>query len=171
MNIVLIGMRGSGKTAVGRLLAARLRREFIETDELIVQRVGLSIPDIVRESGWERFRREEAQVVQEVSGRDGAVIATGGGVVVKEKNIQQLRRKGKLFWLKAGLDALLARTGDDPYRPSLTGKPFREDMESVLTERTPIYERSADFIVDAEGKTPEQVVEEIVEILTERGLA
>lgn len=170
MNIVLIGMRGSGKTAVGKLLAERLGKRFIEMDELIVQRAELSIPEIVSRYGWEKFREVEEEIAREVAELDEVVNATGGGVVTREKNIGELKKKGKLVWLKVSLDTLLKRIGDDPSRPSLTGRSQREDMEVVLTERSPVYERVADVIIDTEDKAPEEIVEVIVKICTERGL-
>lgn len=166
MNIVLIGMRGSGKTAVGRLLAKRLGKQFIEMDELIVQRLGQSIPGVVEKYGWEKFRNAEAEIAREVAELDNVVNATGGGVVTGEENIRALKRNGKLFWLKADLDTLLRRIGNDQSRPSLTGRSQREDMETVLAERSPVYQRVADFIIDTEGKTPEEVAEAIANLYT-----
>ena len=166
MNIVLIGMRGSGKTAVGKLLAEKLGKQFIEMDELIVQRMGLSIPEIVEGHGWEKFRDVEEEITREVAKLDNVVNATGGGVVTREKNIWELKQKGKLFWLKASLDTLLKRIGNAHSRPSLTGRSRREDMEVVLAERSPIYERVADFIIDVEGKSPEEVAEAIIKMYT-----
>ena len=168
MNIVLIGMRGSGKTVVGKLLAKRLGKQFIEMDELIVQRLGQTIPEIVQRYGWQKFRDVEAEITREVAGVDNVVNATGGGVVTREENIRELKKKGKLVWLKADLETLLRRIGDDQSRPSLTGKSQREDMETVLAERSPIYERAADFIVDTEGKMPEEVAEAIAKLYTNR---
>ena len=169
MNIVLIGMRGSGKTVVGKLLAERLGKQFIEMDELIVQRAGLSIPEIVERYGWGKFRDVEEEITCEVAKLDNVVNATGGGVVTREKNIQELKKKGKLVWLKVSLDTLLKRIGGDPSRPSLTGRSQREDMEVVLAERSPIYEGAADVIIDTEDKTPEEVAEAIIKIYTEQG--
>ena len=97
MNIVLIGMRGSGKTAIGKLLAKRLGKQFIEMDELIVQRLGQSIPEIVNRYGWEKFRDTEEEITREVAGLDNVINATGGGVVTREENIRELKKKGKLF--------------------------------------------------------------------------
>lgn len=171
MNIVLIGMRGSGKTTIGKLLAKRLGKQFIEMDELIVQRLGQSIPEIVNRYGWEKFRDVEEEIAREVAGWDNVVNATGGGVVTREKNVQELKKKGKLVWLKANIDTLLRRIGNDQSRPSLTGKSQRDDMEAVLAERRPIYQRVADFIVDTEGKTPEEVAEAIAKLYTEQELA
>ena len=171
MNIVLIGMRGSGKTTIGKLLARRLGKQYIEMDELIVQRLGLSIPEIVDTYGWQKFRDAEAEITFEVGGLDNVVNATGGGVVTREENIRELKKKGKLVWLKANTDTLLKRIGNGQSRPSLTGKSPREDMEAVMAERSPIYQRAADFIVDTEGKRPEEIVDAIVKLLTEQELA
>jgi shikimate kinase len=170
MNIVLIGMRGSGKTTIGKLLAKRLGKQFIEMDELIVQRLGQSIPEIVNRYGWQKFRDVEEEITREVAGWDNVVNATGGGVVTREENIRELKQKGKLVWLKANTDTLLRRIGNDQSRPSLTGKSPREDMEAVLAERSPIYQRVADFIVDTEGKMPEEIAEAIAKLYTEQGL-
>ncbi len=171
MNIVLIGMRGSGKTTIGKLLAKRLGNQFIEMDELIVQRLGQSIPEIVNRYGWGKFRDVEAEITREVARLANVVNATGGGVVTREENVRELKKKGKLVWLKANTDTLLRRIGNDQSRPSLTGKSQREDMEAVLAERSPIYRRVADSIVDTEGKIPEEVAEAIAKLYTEQELA
>lgn len=170
MNIILIGMRGSGKTAVGKMLAEKLGKKFIEMDEMIVQKVGMSIPEIVRKHGWDKFRDVEAELCREVAQLDDVVNATGGGVVVRRENIRELKKKGKLIWLEVSLDTLLKRIGDDPNRPSLTGKSQREDMEAVLKERRPIYEQAADYIIDTEDKTPDEITDVIVQLWKGRGL-
>ncbi len=169
MNIVLIGMRGSGKTVVGKLLAESLGKRFIEMDELIEQRAGLSIPDIVDRYGWEIFRDLEEEVTHDVARRNNIVNATGGGVVTREQNIQELKKKGKLVWLQASLDTLLKRIGNDESRPSLTGKSLPEDTAAVLAKRRPIYEQVADFIIDTNGKTPAEIAEAIVNLYTKQG--
>ena len=168
MNIVLIGMRGCGKTTVGRLLAEQIGKQFVEMDKLIEQRAGLSIPEIVDRYGWEIFRDLEEEITRDVAILDNIVNATGGGVVTKRQNIRELKKKGKLVWLKASTDTLLGRIFDDQARPSLTGKPQREDMEAVFVERRPTYERVADIIIDTENKTPEEVVEEIIKLNKEQ---
>lgn len=161
MNIVLIGMRGCGKTTVGKLLAKRLGKQFIEMDRLIVQRVGLSIPDIVDRYGWKKFRDIEEEITHEVVKLDNMVNATGGGVVTSKKNVQELKKKGILVWLKASTDTLLERIGNGQSRPSLTGRSQQEDIEAVLAERRLIYEQAADFVIDTDGKMPEEVAEAI----------
>jgi shikimate dehydrogenase len=164
MNIVLIGMRGSGKTAVGKILAQKLGRELIEMDELIVSKAGLSIPEIVARHGWERFRDLEEEVVAKLSKRRNIVNATGGGVVVREPNITRLKQNGLLVWLTANVDTLLQRIGEDDSRPLLKGKTRREDMEITLAERQPLYQKAADIAIDTEGKTPEAIAETIASV-------
>lgn len=169
MNIVLTGMRGSGKTSMGRILAKKLGKQFLEMDELIIKKAGMTIPQIVAGGGWPKFRDIEEAVCREISPSDNAVIATGGGVITREQNITNLKKNGRLIYLTVTLDTLLQRIGNDPARPSLTGKSQREDMATVLAERRPIYERSADFIIDTEGKTTKEVAEEIIKLWREHG--
>jgi len=170
VNIVLIGMRGSGKTTVGRILATKMGRELVEMDELIVQREGLSIPGIVDRYGWERFRETEAKIAGELAVLENSVIASGGGVVTREKNIQELKRNGILVWLKASPDYLLQRIGQDSNRPPLvSGRTQREDMEMTLVEREPLYQKAAEFAVHTENKTPEEVAAIIINLLAAQG--
>ncbi|MBA7613479.1 Shikimate dehydrogenase (NADP(+)) [subsurface metagenome] len=161
MNIVLIGMRGSGKTTVGKILAQKTGRELIEMDELIARRAGLTIPHIVEKYGWERFRDIEEELTIEVARRDNIINATGGGVVTSEQNIIKLKKNGIVAWLTAGVDTLSKRIGEDNNRPLLKGKTQREDMEITLAERQPLYQQAADIIVDTEDKTPEAIAETI----------
>jgi shikimate dehydrogenase len=162
MNIVLIGMRGSGKTAVGKILAQKLGRELVEMDELIAQKAGLSIPEIVEKHGWERFRDLEEEITAGVARRDNLINATGGGVVIRGQNVSRLKQNGLLVWLTANIDTLLRRIGEDDQRPPLVeSRSQREDMEITLAERTPLYQKAADITVDTENKTPEAVAETI----------
>jgi shikimate kinase len=170
MNIVLIGLRGSGKTTVGRILAQKLGRELVETDELVTRRAGLTIPQIVKKHGWGRFRELEEEVTGQVARLDNSINASGGGVVTSEKNIARLKQKGVLVWLQAGVDTLVERTGGDSQRPPLAGgRTVREDMEMTFKERKALYQRAADLSVDTEGKTPEEVAEAIINLLKTRG--
>jgi len=165
MNIVLIGMRGSGKTTVGKILARKLDRELIEMDELIARRTGLAISKIVTRYGWAKFRDIEEQVTDEVAKRDNIVNATSGGVVTKEKNIARLKKTGILVWLKASVDTLLERIGEDSERPLLVGRTQREDIKITLNERKLLYQKAADLVVDTEDKTPEEVAEAIINLI------
>lgn len=170
MNIVLIGMRGSGKTAVGRLIAGRLGREFVDMDELIVARAGMSITDIVQKYGWEHFRRLEAAVAGDVSGRRNIVNAAGGGVVTRAETVQRLKKNAIMVWLRAGADSLLGRIGEDSGRPLLeVGRSWPEDIRLTLAERQPLYRAAADYTVDTENRPPEVVAEAIIKLIGNRG--
>ncbi|MFM8551130.1 MAG: shikimate kinase [Nitrospiraceae bacterium] len=101
MNIVLIGYRGTGKSSVGKVLAEQLHRRLISTDEEAVRRAGLSIPDLVKQSGWERFRDLESEVCRDLAGQAGLIIDTGGGAILSQQNVAALKAHGTLFWLTA----------------------------------------------------------------------
>jgi len=170
MNIVLIGMRGSGKTTVGKILAQKLGREFIEMDELITRKAGFGIPEIVEKQGWEKFREIEEEVTGEAAGRDNIINASGGGVVTRENNIIKLKKSGVLVWLQADIDTLVNRIGEDAERPPLVeGRSQREDMEITLKERKPLYQQAADLTINTGNKTPEEVADLVINLLTIRG--
>jgi shikimate kinase len=172
MNIVLIGLRGSGKTTVGRILAQKLGRELIEMDELVTRKTGLSIPEIVAKYGWGRFRELEEEVTGQVAKLTNIINASGGGVVTSQKNISKLKQKGVLVWLQASVDTLVKRTGEDSQRPPLAGgRTGREDMETTFKERKTLYQQAADLSVGTEDKTPEEVAEVIINLLKTRGFS
>ena len=107
VNMVLMGYRGTGKTSVGRLLAAKLAKPFLDSDELIEAYSGKTVQEMVEEGGWGLFRREEKRVVTELSAKDGCVVALGGGAVLDEENIRNLKAKGFFIWLTAGAETIL----------------------------------------------------------------
>lgn len=167
MNIVLVGYRGTGKSTVGRALAARLGRDLISTDEEIVRRAGCAIPEIVAQHGWEYFRDLETDVCRQLAGRDNLIIDTGGGAVMRQQNVDVFKRNGKIFWLTASVQAITSRISGDMLRPSLTGtKSFVDEIAEVLRERQPKYEAAADFTVATDGRTIDQVVETILMLLS-----
>ena len=170
MNIVLIGMRGSGKTTVGKILAQKMGKEFIEMDELLTRKAGLTIPEIVAKYGWGKFRDIEEEITDEVARRDNIINASGGGAVTREKNIIKLKKSGVLVWLQAGVDTLVSRTGEDAGRPPLVeGRSRRGDMEMTLRERIPLYQQAADLTINTENKTPEEVADLVIKLLAVRG--
>lgn len=163
MNLVLIGYRGTGKSSVGKVLATRLNRPLVSTDAEIVARAKLTIPEIVERYGWEHFRDLESEVCRELAGRDGLIIDTGGGAVLRPQNAEVLKRNGTLVWLTARVDTIAARIGGDTQRPSLTGtKSFIDEIEDVLRERTPKYQAAADQIVPTDAQSIEQIVATIL---------
>lgn len=163
MNVVLIGYRGTGKSTVGGVVAARLGRSLVSTDAEIVKLVSQSIPEIVEKNGWEYFRDLEAKVCQELAGRTGLVVDTGGGAILRPRNVEVLKETGKLFWLTASVSTITERIGQDSQRPSLTGiKSFLGEIQDVLRERTPKYQAAADYVIATDGKLVTQVADEIL---------
>lgn len=163
MNVVLIGYRGTGKSTVGKIVTARLGRTLVSTDAEIVKRVGQSIPEIVVLHGWDYFRDLESQVCQELAGRDGLVIDTGGGVILRSQNVEMLKKTGILFWLTASVDTITKRIGLDTQRPSLTGtKSFVDEIQDILCERTPKYKAAADHVIATDGRSIVQIANEIL---------
>lgn len=163
MNIVLIGYRGTGKSTVGRLLSQRLGWPVLSTDAEIVAREGRSIPEIVNARGWDYFRDVEARVCADVGARDRTVIDTGGGAILRDENVQALKRNGKTLWLTAEVATIVARIGADNQRPSLTGtKTFTEEVSEVLAQRLPKYRAAADSIIATDGLSAEQLVAQIL---------
>jgi shikimate kinase len=171
VNIVLIGYRGTGKSTVGRLLAVRLGRTLVSLDEEIVRMAGCGIPEIVAAFGWPHFRDLEASVVEKFSSIDRLVIDTGGGVILRQSNVDRLRRNGFLIWLTAPPAVIIERIQGETQRPALTpGKTFLEEVRDVLAEREPLYRAAADAVVDTSGVAPEEICAGIVRMLEKNAI-
>ena len=167
MNVVLIGYRGTGKSAVGVQVAARMSLRYVGMDALIVERAGMSIPEIVAAQGWPAFRDLESALAKELGAEDGLLIDTGGGVIERAENVEALRANGRICWLKASVATIVSRIHGDTQRPSLTGgKSFTDEVAEVLTRREPLYRAAAHFEIDTDPLTPEEVATEIVAKVT-----
>jgi shikimate kinase len=163
MNIVLVGYRGTGKSAVGAIVAERLGMQCIAMDAKIVEKVGMSIPEFVEKHDWPAFRNVESEVARELSGVDNIVVDSGGGVIERPENIDALRTNGIIIWLKASVDAIVSRIEGGTERPSLTGvKSFTDEVEEILDRRIPKYAAAAQYEVDTDDLTPEQVADRVV---------
>ncbi len=163
MNIVLIGYRGTGKTVAGALAAERLGMEYVSMDARIVEEAGMSIPEIVENHGWTFFRDMESAIVRKLSTGDNMVIDTGGGVIERPENMELLRTNGRVIWLKASGEVIVSRICGDTQRPSLTAeKSFTEEVADVLAQRIPRYRSGAQYEIDTDRLTAEQVSEKIV---------
>jgi shikimate kinase len=164
-TIFLVGLRGSGKTTVARLLAERLGWQWADADALLEARHGRSIRQIFAEEGEAGFRDKEAALLEELCGLRRHVIATGGGVVLRPENRQRLRAAGFVVWLTADAATLWDRLHRDPTtakrRPDLTVGGLAE-VEETLRLRQPLYEAVADLTVDTAGRSPAQVMEAIL---------
>lgn len=161
MNIVLSGMMGSGKTTVARALENIYGFSVVDTDEIIVRRHG-EISAIFRDFGEEKFREIESDVVREVAALDGYVISLGGGVVLRQCNVDALKKSGKIFYLRTNAETVISRVRGDSSRPLLQGD-LEERVHTILKNRSAIYEAAADVIVDTDDKTPEEIADIIVD--------
>ena len=168
-NLVLIGYRATGKTAAGARLAQVLGRRFVDLDQVLVQEAGQSIAEIVAQRGWEEFRRREKELVARFCHPEGLVLATGGGVVLDDENVQALRQSGLIIWLTADAATIQARLAQDKSpkdsRPSLTGADPLAEVTEVLQSRQRLYLAAAQIIVDTADRSVTQVVEEILATL------
>ena len=171
MNIILIGHRGSGKSRVGRKLAPRMGRKFVDTDDLIESKEG-KISDIVKDHGWDYFRTMEKGIIEEISKEDNLVIALGGGAVLDPDNIINLERNGLIIWLKADREVLQKRMSQDPRtiasRPTLTGKGTVEELEELIVQRDPLYGKASKNQFDTSDLNVEAVIEKILAVLQEK---
>ena len=154
-NLVLIGMPGSGKSAVGKILTKTTGKPLADTDQLIVEKAGKSIPEIFREDGEPAFRDLESEIIRELSLQGGQVISTGGGAVLRPENVTLLRQNGRLFWLDRAPDSLVP-TDDRPLADTAA------KMKQLYQEREPVYRASADMIIPVFG-TPEDTASLILQ--------
>jgi shikimate kinase len=168
-TIFLVGFMGAGKSVCGRLLARRLGRCFVETDDMIVAREGRSIPEIFRRDGEERFRSLEADILTALRLKTGDVVATGGGFPCRAGRMEALRELGTVVWLRGRLDELCERARRSGERPMLAGR-APEDVEALYRAREPYYAQ-AHLSVDTTGLGPDQVVARVLAALREADAA
>jgi shikimate kinase len=163
--IFLVGYRGTGKSTVARVLAARLGWEWRDADAVLESKNGRSITDIFEKDGEPKFREMEAAVLVELCQLSRVVIATGGGVVLREENRELMRRTGRVIWLTANLDTIWTRMQSDAAegrpRPALTVG-GRAEIEELLRVREPLYRACAEFSVETANRTTEEIVQQIV---------
>jgi shikimate kinase len=160
-NLFLVGPMGAGKTTIGRQLARELKRAFLDSDREIEARTGADIPLIFELEGEAGFRRREAAVIDELTAREGVVVATGGGAVLLPENRAALMARGLVIYLAAPLDQLVERTRRDRNRPLLQTDDPRAKLEALMAERDPLYRGVADLIVATDRRTVRSVVREI----------
>ncbi len=164
MNLVLIGFMGSGKSEVGRRLAESLKMELVDTDERVESMAGVSIAAIFEREGEPVFRALERKVIAETAAGEGRVIACGGGAVLNRRNVEDLRATGRVFYLEIGAEDAHSRTADDSSRPLLNVGDREAEVKRLLSERRPLYEAAAHHTIEVDGRSVEEVVEEILEI-------
>lgn len=156
-------MPGSGKTTVSKVLGKLLNAEVIDTDELIVAEHG-AITQIFANHGEAYFRNLETQAVKKVCAHDNAVVSTGGGCLLREGNVLEFKKCGKIVYLKASLETLLTRVEGDTSRPLLAGD-VKARLSRLLKERSGIYECSADITIETDSLTPHEVAIKITELI------
>lgn len=165
-NIALIGLRGSGKSTLGRLLARKLKRHFIDMDQELEFRKGLKISEWVQKEGWEPFREAEEKLLQELTLTDEKIIATGGGVVLSEKSREILQSKMKSVYLHWPEDILVERIEGDASRPSLkNGLTLKDEVKQLCGERDPLYRACAEVINCDGSQDVEGVLARMIELL------
>lgn len=161
-NVFLIGMMAVGKSTVGRHLAAELGLEYFDTDRVIEERAGADVAWIFDVEGEEGFRDREQAVVDELSQRDGIVLATGGGVIVRQINRQRLATRGTVVFLNTTLERLVERTRNEKRRPLLMDGDAEAKLQQLIEERSDLYADTADFEVFAAQGTAKSLAKEIV---------
>lgn len=163
-NIFLVGFMGAGKTTVGRILAEKLGYRYLDADNLIESLSGKKIAEIFSEHGEEYFRALESETIESLSRKESQVIATGGGVVMRETNWETMKRGGLTIYLKAPISAIWERIKNSKSRPLLqVGDPLGTATE-LFEKRAPFYEK-ADIIIDTDNLSPDSVAREIVKLL------
>ncbi|MFT5466769.1 MAG: shikimate kinase [Verrucomicrobiales bacterium] len=162
-NVILIGYMGTGKTSVGRRIADSLGFKFVDTDELIEQKAGEPIPAIFEIRGETSFRDLETEALRSAAAGQDLVISTGGGIVLREENREIIADAGYCIWLKAGAEAIFERVSGNENRPLLRTENPRATIDKMLTEREPLYEATADFVVTTDGLNIDEVTYGICE--------
>lgn len=158
-NVIFIGMPGSGKTTVINLCKEIYGKQVWDTDAYIVNHHG-NISDIFEKFGEEYFRKLETDAVREICKNDDCFISTGGGCVMREENVRLFKESGKIVYLRTKQETLLKRLDGDTSRPLLAGNKA-ERLTELLNKRAPVYEQVADIVIDTDGLTPNELVENI----------
>ncbi|MBL0122040.1 MAG: shikimate kinase [Betaproteobacteria bacterium] len=169
-NLYLVGMPGSGKSTIGKALARKLKLPFVDADHEMLQHTGVSIATIFELEGEAGFRAREAQLMGELCRREGILLATGGGAVLREENRRALRQTGVVVYLHASLDHLWQRTRHDSRRPLLQADNPREILKALLETRDPLYRQTANVVVETGRQSASKLVHDIAEELARRQL-
>jgi shikimate kinase len=164
-NIFLIGLMGAGKSTVGRLLAKSLDKTFYDSDHEIERKTGVNIPLIFELEGESGFRKRESQAIAELVAQENIVLATGGGAVLLQENRDALSSHGVVVYLRASVDELWHRTRGDRNRPLLQTENPRERLQTLFSQRDPLYREIADLVIDTGGQPVNAIVTQIEQCL------
>ena len=154
---------GSGKSTVAAHLTKKYGMEIVEMDQLIVEREGMSISDIFEKKGETYFRDVETNLLIEIQTEQNKVVSCGGGVVLREQNVEEMKKSGKIVFLNAKPETILKRVKHDDSRPLLHGKKNVDAISDMMEQRRPKYENAADFIIQVDGKDTDAICKEIFE--------
>ncbi len=163
-NIFLIGFMGAGKSTIARLLKERLDCPLIEMDEQIVKEQGKSINDIFAQQGEEAFRDMESQLIYRISQGKAAVVSCGGGAVIREENVENMKKNGKIVFLTARPETILERVKKGKDRPLLNGHMNVEYISSMMEKRLPVYKKAADYEIATDDTNKAKIVDKIIEM-------
>lgn len=161
-NIVLIGFMGSGKSTVSRALNELYAMDIVEMDQVIAGREGMSISEIFEVHGEEYFRNLETELLRELQNRKGVVISCGGGVPMREENVVEMKKNGKVILLTASPETILARVKNNHDRPLLENNKNVDFISDLMEKRRSKYEAAADIIIRTDGKSAFEICEEII---------
>jgi shikimate kinase/3-dehydroquinate synthase len=161
-NIFLVGLMGSGKTTIGRALAKRLNKRFVDADHEIEARTGASIPWIFEIEGEASFRQREADVIRDLTAQEDIVLATGGGAVLNEESRKFLKERGTVVYLRASVNSILQRTSHDRNRPLLQTDDPKARIEELSLQRSPLYQEVAHIIIETGRPNVQSVVQSIL---------
>ena len=161
----MVGPMGAGKTTIGRALAKKLGRDFIDVDEEIIQRSGVDIPWIFEREGEAGFRERERCVIEQLAKRDNVLIATGGGAILAVQNRQTMANTGTVIYLHATLKEQVRRTSKDSKRPLLAGGNRKKILKDLMAQREPLYRELADVVIETDRRGPRVVVRELTQRL------
>jgi len=162
-RIVFVGPMGAGKTTIGKQVASHLGCDFYDSDRVIEDRTGVSIPLIFELEGEEGFRRRETEVLKDLCNNKNTVIATGGGAILREENRKILQKNSLVIFLNASLEQLFERTCRDRNRPLLQTQDPKQKLKKLLEERLSIYEQMSDIIVKTDNQSIHHTVSNILE--------
>lgn len=169
-NIFLIGFMGCGKSTVADCLLREYDMKVVEMDQELVERVGMTIPEIFSKYGEEYFRDEETKLLTECQKKSHMVVSCGGGVVLREKNVEIMKSCGIVVWLTAKPSTILERIGNDENRPLLEGNKNISAIQLMLEKRLPCYEKAADLVVETDGRDTLDICREILKKVRGEGV-
>jgi shikimate kinase len=166
MNLFIIGYRCTGKSTVAKVVSEKTGWTCVDADSELADQRGETVAQIVATGGWPLFRKLEKETLKKICSREGQVVATGGGVVLDEENIELMRKSGEVIWLRANAETIIERMQADEktetLRPALTEQTLAEEIKQTLSERVPLYQKAMTWSVDTDGKEVMDVITEII---------